>query len=65
MSEKYTSDMLPSEPVCYTCPYFGETNSGEHCCRRHPPRPVMLHDDPPKSGMVEWPEVCEMIAQPA
>jgi hypothetical protein len=38
----FTEEDLPSEPVCYTCPYYGESDSGEDTCRRWAPHPRVL-----------------------
>lgn len=66
-SEKpFTEDELPSEPVCYTCPYFGESDSGESSCKRWAPKPRMLfeHEERDAKGkasgdpLTHIPKVC-------
>lgn len=43
----FTEEELPAEPVCYTCPYYGESDSGEDTCRRWAPQPRVCfsHED--------------------
>jgi hypothetical protein len=58
--KKYTEADLPAEPVCFTCPYFGQSDSGEHTCRRHAPIPRMTFEKDEGGGdpLTNFPAVC-------